>query len=94
MSAAEVLNATNWCSLALCMANEKFTVERALDCISGTQANINRKDITDADTADMIKLRKDCTYREIGDMYGMTESAAWRRIKKFEERLKLATQTV
>ena len=87
MRAAEILNATNWCSFALCLANEKFTVERALECIGGTGTNINRKDLTDADTEDMIKLRKDCTYRDIGDMYGITEAAAWNRIKRYEERL-------
>lgn len=40
--------------------------------------------LSDSDTQDMIVFRKQgLKYREIGEMYGLTECAAYKRIKYF-----------
>ncbi|CVK18501.1 hypothetical protein SPSPH_045730 [Sporomusa sphaeroides DSM 2875] len=88
MRAAAVLNDVNWCAFALALISPKYTVERALDYVCGvtTQHN-NRCDLTDSDTEDMIKLRKQkIPYSEIGEIYGMDQSAVHRRVKKYKER--------
>ncbi len=90
MSAAAVLNDVNWCALGLAVLNKKFTVERALDYMCGAALDsFHRKELTNADIEDMIKMRnqpKPVPYYEIGEIYGMNESAVWRRVKRYEGR--------
>ncbi|MDU2064387.1 MAG: hypothetical protein E6713_06045 [Sporomusaceae bacterium] len=38
------------------------------------------------DMADMIKLRETMTYEDIGNIYGMTDQAVYRRIKRFKQK--------
>jgi transposase len=42
--------------------------------------------LTDYDTIDMIKFREEgITYREIGEMYGISESATYKRMKYYKD---------
>lgn len=46
---------------------------------------------TDEDTQDMIKLRgKGISFKEIGKMYGISDSTAFNRIKRFEKKRGIA----
>ena len=95
MRAAAILNDVNYCALAMAVLNKKFTVERALDFMCGVMTkHNNRCDLTDADTEDMIKLREQkVPYSEIGEMYGMDQSAVHRKVKKYKERLNRCPMT-
>ncbi|MDD4528241.1 MAG: AsnC family protein [Candidatus Margulisbacteria bacterium] len=45
--------------------------------------------LNDNDTLDMLKYREDgITFKEIGEMYGISESAAYRRMKYYKEHKK------
>lgn len=44
---------------------------------------------TDEDTIDMIKLKEQgCTYREIGEMYGISEGATCKRMQYYKKHKK------
>lgn len=86
MNAAAELHDVNWCAFGLTVLNKKFTVERALDYMCGDE--YDKRDLTDDDMADIMKLRNEnVSYKELGEMYGMTESGIWRRVKQYERKL-------
>jgi DNA-directed RNA polymerase specialized sigma subunit len=37
------------------------------------------------DIEDMIRLKREMTYKEIGEIYGLSKQAVYRRIKRFKE---------
>jgi DNA-binding CsgD family transcriptional regulator len=75
----------NWC--ALCVAILKnVTPEQAFDCLDGKLKNTNfNHGITEQDILDMIELKKNYTYAEIGEMYGISENAVFKRMKRYLE---------
>jgi hypothetical protein len=76
------MSALNYYALALSILHEKYPPDRALRYIAG-EVDLYRKDLTEADNDDMIKLREQgLTHGEIGAMYGLSESAVFMRVKK------------
>lgn len=68
----------NWC--VFCIAIFKnLSVEQAFNL---WEEHPNRKWITKDDVLDMSKLKSEMTYKAIGEIYGLTESAAYRRINR------------
>lgn len=61
--------------------------EIAFDMLERGNSPKYSRTITDDDTKDMIALKSQgITYKEIGAMYGLTDHAAYRRIKRFKDR--------
>jgi hypothetical protein len=46
-----------------------------------------RLDITPDDEIDMIKLKKELTYKEVGEIYCMKDHAVYNRIRRMDGRL-------
>lgn len=78
------------CFMALCVAIlKKVPPERAFDLLDYQSKHSRRFNdcITQEDLEDMVKLRNEgVQYWEIGEMYGISKDAAFRRIKKFKEK--------
>lgn len=80
----------NWC--ALCLAILKgLTPEQSFDILN-RKSNLKQKQnrfISECDILQMIELKKTMTYEEIGEMYGLSATATYRRIKRFKEKARL-----
>ncbi len=73
----------NWCALIISIL-KKCTPEQAFESLekcSPIKYHQN-KTITKHDVMNMIKLKKKLTYQQIGDLYGMSKDAVFKRIKK------------
>lgn len=78
----------NWCALFIATQLE-VSPEVAFDLLDRREKPRTNKLITDDDTKDMIALKaQGLTYKELGTMYGLTDRAAYRRIKRFKDRRK------
>ncbi|MFA6941442.1 MAG: hypothetical protein WCQ54_10790 [Clostridiaceae bacterium] len=78
----------NWCALFIATQLD-VSPEIAFDLLTRREKPRTNKLITDDDTKDMIALKSQgITYREIGAMYGLTDHAAYRRMKRFKDRRK------
>jgi len=44
------------------------------------------EDITEEDVQDMIKLKETLTWPEIGEIYGITHHAVFRRVKNYKKK--------
>jgi len=78
---------TTECFMALCVAILKSVPpERAFDLLHNPLNAKRYNDcITQEDLEDMVKLRAEgVQYSEIGEMYGISKDAAFRRIKRFK----------
>lgn len=77
----------NW--YALCVAIMcNLTIEQAFDKLENYRGKKSRNYnclITEEDTADMTIMRETMTYRQIGQIYGLSEAAVYRRIRRFKE---------
>lgn len=59
-------------------------VDAAIELLdSGHKTRKCKKNITSQDIEDMLKLKKTMSYREIGELYGMSHHAVYRRIKRY-----------
>ena len=55
----------------------------------GQKSFLVRKDITDSDVEQMIKMRESgITWDEIGESFGLDMHAAYKRVKRYKERRK------
>lgn len=68
----------NWYVFCIAIFNN-LSVEQAFNV---WEEKPNRKWITKDDVKDMTKLKYEMTYKAIGEIYGLTESAAYRRINR------------
>lgn len=83
----------NWYVLLICIL-KPVTVEKAFDLFEGVFPKVNNTAITLNDVEDMIKLKREgLTYRELGEMYGLSKDAVHKRIRRrlYGERKKLVT---
>lgn len=77
----------NWCALFIATQLD-VSPEVAFNLL--TRNKIYKSDDI---TKDMIALKnRGCNYKEIGIMYGLTGQAAYRRIKRFKERIAKCTE--
>ena len=62
---------------------KSWTPERAWAYLGEVDVKPN-KTITNQDIEDMIQLKKTMTYTELGEVYGITRNAVYRRIKRYQ----------
>lgn len=72
----------NWGSFCLAILTN-CTVEQAFARWEGI--NDYNNSITQDDVKDMMQMRKSMTYRQIGEIYGISDSAVYKRLKRFKE---------
>jgi hypothetical protein len=73
-------------ALLICILRP-VTPEQSFDMINGKVAQIQNVTITSADIEDMIRMKEQgMTHREIGECYGISEEATYRRIKRYKEK--------
>lgn len=77
----------NWCALCVAILCN-LTIEQAFDKMDNFRGKKSRNYnnlITEEDSKDMTIMRKTMTFREIGQIYGLSDAAVYRRIKRFKE---------
>lgn len=78
MSAQDCL--TGYYALTLSIL-KNWTPEMAWAYLTDAKPN---KTITNHDIEDMIELKKTMTYTELGEVYGITRNAVYRRIRRYK----------
>ncbi|MDF2608898.1 MAG: hypothetical protein K0R92_372 [Lachnospiraceae bacterium] len=74
----------NYYALLICIL-KPVTIEQGFDLLEGHISNRYNLAITGEDIEDMIRMKQQgMTYREIGSYYGISEEAAYRRIKRYK----------
>ena len=86
-----ILNQEAWCALALAILSPRFMIpDQACMVLAKGKYNrrksrpIQRKDITDEDVSQMVKLKEKLTYKQVGELYGMTADAVYTRIRRYK----------
>lgn len=77
-----------WCALCISIL-KTVPPEMAFLMLDGKKFNSNQRKnyITDADMEDMIKLKAECSYRELGKIYGLSGDSIYRKMKSYKERM-------
>jgi DNA invertase Pin-like site-specific DNA recombinase len=76
----------NYYALLICIL-KPVTIEQGFDLLDGRITHRNNMAITSEDIEDMIRMKQQgMTHREIGSFYGISEEAAYRRIKRYKEK--------
>ncbi len=79
-----------WGALAVAIMSQQYlTPEQAFDRLEigvpkQLPKRICRRDLTSQDSADMVKLKTNMTYQQIGDVYGLKADAVYNRIRRFK----------
>lgn len=85
----------NYYALCICVLTERIPEEAFIDMnlMSGkkiklrTQAAVNNlSDQAPDEVREMIALRRTHTWKEIGKMFGISDQAAYQRVKKYSKR--------
>jgi hypothetical protein len=77
----------NYYALLICIL-KPVTIEQSFDLWEGRTSRVRNISITKADVEDMVKMKqKGMTYSAIGELYGLTKEATYRRIKRYREAL-------
>lgn len=75
----------NWCALCIAILNPKAaTVEKAFEILNTGKVNIYSK-ISNADLEDMVKLKKEMTYKQLSQIYGRSDSGLCHVIKNYKK---------
>lgn len=74
----------NYYALLICILRP-VTIEKSFDLLEGRITKKRNTSIRKDDIADMIRMKQSMTYEEIGEMYGISKQAVYRRIKRFKE---------
>lgn len=78
----------NWCALFIATQMD-VSPEIAFDMLERGNVPKFSRTITEDDTKDMIALKgQGLTYKELGAIYGLTDHAAYRWIKRLKDRRK------
>jgi len=77
----------NYYALLICIIRKDYSIDRSLQIMmDGVVTKVHNTAITKIDIEDMIRMKQQgMTHRAIGEMYGLTEEATYRRIKRFKE---------
>lgn len=81
----------NWCALCVCILRN-VTPEQAFLLLEKNVKFTKNKNVTDEDIEHMIELRKEKTFQEIGDLYGLNPGAVYTRIKRYLSRKAVVNQ--
>lgn len=86
----------NWCALFVCIVKEKqISVDTALTLakvhrrktIHGKQSNPRKSKYSDEFVLNVLNLKNSGkSYKEIGDMFGLTRNQAWGIIKMYNRK--------
>lgn len=75
----------NYYALLICIL-KPITIEQGFDLMDGKFSKVQNTAIHKDDIEDMIRMKlRGMTYRDIGELYGLSEQAVYRRIKRFKE---------
>lgn len=82
----------NYYALLLCILRPDYSVERSLQAMmDGVFTKRRNMTIKANDIKDMIQMHQQgLTYEKIGEAYGITSQAVYRRIKRYIRRCQLA----
>lgn len=74
-----------WAAFAICLIYE-VDPDRAFDILSGENPNDKKYNkYTEQDYEDMIRLKEYCTWGEIGEIFGITPSAANKAVTRYKK---------
>lgn len=75
----------NYYALLVCILRP-VTIEKSFDLLDGKITKKNNTSISKKDIEDMIRMKQQgMTFEAIGEVYGLTRGAVYRRIKRFKE---------
>ena len=75
----------NYYALLICILRP-VNIERSFDMLSGKITKVQNKTITRGDVLDMIRMKQQgMTFEAIGELYGISKQAVYRRLKRFKE---------
>jgi len=78
----------NYYALLICILRP-VTIEMSFDLMGGKITKVQNKSIKSNDVEDMIQMKQQgMTHRAIGELYGLSEEAVYRRIKRYKEAIK------
>ena len=77
----------NYYALFLCIVRKDFNIDRSLQImIDGVSTKVRNTAITKTDIQDMIRMKQQgMTHQAIGELYGLSEEATYKRIKRYKE---------
>lgn len=75
----------NWYVFLICIL-KPVTIEQGFDLLDGKISKVQNTSISRSDVEDMIRMKQQgMTHRAIGELYGLSEEATYRRIKRYKE---------
>lgn len=78
----------NYYALLLCILKPSCTIDTSLQIMIDGVFKKENATIGKPDIEDMIRLKQKMTYEEIGEIYGLSKQAVYRRIKRYKEAVK------
>lgn len=77
----------NWYALCISILSN-LEPDQAFELFYANKQRKQRQSnsLTDADTQEMIRLRETKTYKEIGEIFGITDKVVYARIKRFKSK--------
>lgn len=77
----------NYYALLICILRPDYSIDRSLQAMmDGVITKKRNTSITKNDIEDMIRMKhQGMTYMKIGELYGITSQAVYRRIKRYKE---------
>ncbi|HBI73633.1 MAG TPA: hypothetical protein DEG06_05115 [Lachnospiraceae bacterium] len=75
----------NFYALLICILKPDYTIDMSLQVMIDGLFKKENTTIRKPDIEDMIRLKREMTYKEIGEIYGLSKQAVYRRIKRFKE---------
>jgi len=75
----------NFYALLICILKPDYTIDKSLQVMVDGLFKKENTTIRKPDIEDMIRLKQEMTYEEIGKLYGLSKQAVYRRIKRFKE---------
>lgn len=75
----------NYAALAVAILRG-CSVEHAFELLENPE--IRTPKFTDDDIEDMVKLKQEYTYKQIGEIYGLSRSAVYNRIRRYKNQRK------
>lgn len=78
----------NWYAFLICIIRKDYNIDRSLQVmIDGISTKVQNTSIDKADVKDMIQMKQQgMTHKAIGEVYGLSEEATYRRIKRYKEK--------
>jgi rRNA maturation endonuclease Nob1 len=86
----EVMPEVCWMALYICLTTNKTPIQSINSLVADPYYSLaeERLEVAEQD-ADMVVLKQNLTYEQIGELYNMNANAVYRRIKRFKERDRL-----